>query len=195
MYHYQCLWNSFNNKNTHAHTHMHAIKVRSIFLLGLYMGWVKGAERARGSKKKQTERERKLTKKLTLQWHKRQRAFTLFGIYLLVYTVHRWFIFFDQYISEMWFNVCRIKLTLPYVRACKRVREHIHTHKCSHPHTIRANWLKRDANVRDVSNPYPFNICFIHFLKVMLACDDYHMPLVPLQPYSYIEIDAHFWGL
>lgn len=159
---------AFNNKNTHTHSKSHACMPLK---WGQSFYWVYDGEKGRpGEKETASQRDwNKIRNERgrTENWqkiditmarvqthkhkHKRQRAFTFFGIYLFVQCAHTQYIvdlFFllrsnvdvDVRRCVAWCNVCRIELTRPCVPACVDVCAR------SHPHTIRANWMKWDAD-------------------------------------------------
>ena len=124
MYHYQNVCGTrttikAHKTYAHAHTRLHAIKVRSI-------SWA-GGERA--------TRTKKIDKKLTLQQHihtytQATKCFYTFWGFICLHIVHSWFIFSDQYILEDGaMFVCTVNGYVPLdeVRCrCVMCRTHIH---------------------------------------------------------------------
>lgn len=141
--HYQCLWNARNNNN--KNTRMHAIKVRSIFLLGLVAKI--GGKRAR-EWEREKGREQRTSRKLTKNYNravatKHRSAFTLFGIYLFAHIVQTVDLFSP---INKFFGGCGAMFAESNAHCYVLLDE-------------------SEMPMRDVSNPYPFNICFIHFLN------------------------------
>lgn len=138
--------------HTNTIARMHAIKVRSIFLLGCMMTKAnQGSKRERKSSQKETERDFK-TKEDTENWQKiditmahthmsdKELLHFFWDLFVCTHTQYIVDLFssINTYIFlEMWY-VCRIELARSCVCACIFARALVR----SHPHTKRANWMK-----------------------------------------------------